>query len=142
MLRQQIYEQIKEAMKSREAERLETLRFIWSEIKNREIDAKHELSDEEVVKLLQTELKRRRESVEQFIKGGREDLATQENRKIKIIETFVPEMMGREEVEKIVAGVLAGGSSDFGAVMREVMVQTKGKADGSLVAAIVKERLS
>ncbi len=82
MLRQQINDDMKQAMKDRDAVKLETLRFVWSEIKNAEIDAKHELDEEEVTLLLQREVKKRNESIEQFKSGGRVDLADDEVEKV------------------------------------------------------------
>lgn len=142
MLRQQIYDDLKQAMKDKDALKLETLRFVWSGIKNVEIDAKHELSDDEVVKLLRTEVKRRKEAVEQFKKGKREDLADQEVRKLEVIEGYLPQLMSKEEVLNVVEEVIADGGDDFGVVMGKVMGRLKGKADGSLVRDMVKEKLN
>lgn len=141
MLRAQIYEAVMAAMKAREAERLETLRFVWSEIKNVEIDAKHELSDDEVMQVLSREVKRRSEAIEQFKNGNRSDLAEAEEKKLLVIKEFLPEMMGEAEVEAAVDEVLASGAKDFGSVMREVMARVKGQADGKLVSELVKKKL-
>lgn len=141
MLRADIYEAVKEAMKAREAEKLETIRFVWSEIKNVEIDAKHELSDEEVLAVLQREVKRRNDAIEQFKTGGRPELAEAEEKKLAVIKAFMPEMMGKADVERVVDEVIAAGASDFGGVMREVMAKLKGKADGKLVSEVVKVKL-
>lgn len=140
-LRNSVYEEVKKAMKAREAQRLETLRFIWSNIKNVEIDAKHELTDEEVVKLLMTEVKRRKEAIEQFRQGKRDDLAEAEEEKLKVIQEFLPEMMSEEEIAKVVDEVVAAGVNNFGAVMGQVMGRVKGKAEGNLVSKVVKEKL-
>lgn len=140
MLRQQIYEDMIAAMKAKEADKLETVRFVWSEIKKTEIDAKHELSDEEVTKLLRTEVKRRREAVEQMKAGGRQDLVEQETAQLKVIEAYLPQQMGAEEVEKLVEEVLAGGAIEFGLIMKEVMAKAQGKADGKMVSEVVRKK--
>ena len=141
MLRDQIYNDVRTAMKNQDAEKLETLRFVWAEIKNAEIDAKHELSDEEVTKLLRTEVKRRKDAIEQFQKGGRKDLAEAEKDKLQIIEGYLPELMSREDIEKVTDEVIANGANDFGVVMGQVMGKVKGKADGKVVVEVVKDKL-
>ena len=142
MLRQQIYDDVKQAMKNREASKLETLRFIWSEIKNLEIDVKHDLDDDEVVTLLRKEVKRRKEAVDQFQKGGRSELAEEERQKLLIIDVYLPKMLDKGAVEKVVQGVIDEGGSDFGAVMGKAMGELKGKADGKMVSEVVKEKLA
>lgn len=142
MLKQQLQDDVKTAMKARDQVKLDTLRFVLSEIKNAEIDAHSELSDEEVVKVLRKEVKKRQESIEQFKQGSRADLAEAEIPKVAIIESYVPKLMSREDVQKIVDQVVAGGSKDFGAVMGQVMAQTKGQADGKLVSELVKAALA
>jgi hypothetical protein len=142
MLRQKIYEDLKSAMKARDVVRLETLRFIWSGIKNAEIDAKHELEDEEVVKLLRTEVKRRQEAIEQFKQGGRNDLSEDEEVKLEVINSYLPQLMSREEIEKVVDEIVLRGTSEFGAVMGQAMGQLKGKADGKLVSEVVRDKLN
>lgn len=141
MLRDQIYEDVKKAMKGREVERLETLRFVWSEVKNAEIDLKREMKDEEVVALLQREVKRRREAIEQFEAGGREELAGEEREKLKIIEAYLPQMMSEDEIRKEVEEVVDEGVKDFGVVMGRVMGRVRGKADGGVVKKLVEEVL-
>ena len=142
MLRQQITDQMKEAMKAREAERLSVLRFIWSEIKNREIDAKHELNDEEIIEILRREVKRRTESIEQYKQGGRMDIVEKELSELVIINSFLPQLMSEADVIEIVKRVLPTlQDRDFGHVMRAVMPEVKGKADGALVSAVVKSLL-
>jgi uncharacterized protein len=140
MLREQIYDEVKAAMKAREGERLETLRFVWSEIKNVEIDAKHELSDEEVIALLRREVKKRKEALEQYRGAGRHDLVEQEEKQLKIIEVYVPQMMNEEEVRRVIDEEV-GEEKDFGRAMGKVMGKLKGKADGAIVQRLVRERL-
>ena len=143
MLRQQISDQMKTAMKNREADRLVVLRFIWSEIKNREIDLKHELNDEEVVDILRREVKRRVESIEQYKQGGRMDIVEKEQAELPVINGFLPQLMSPTEVDEVVQKVLPTlESRDFGQVMRAVMAQVKGKADGKVVSEAVNKAIS
>lgn len=142
MIRQQLYDDMKKAMLARDSERLGVLRFVISEIKNREIDAKHELGDEEVLDLLRRETKRRNEAVIQYTQGGRLDIVETEKRELAIIETYLPALMDKAKVEAVVKEVIAGLSTkDFGQVMRAVMQELKGQADGKLVSEIVKNCL-
>ncbi len=141
MLRNQIQDQIKQAMKSKEAVRLETLRFLWSEIGNAEIDKKAPLSDGEVVALMQKEVKKRNEAMGKMKQVGRDELVEEEEAKLVIIKDFLPEQMNREELERVVEEVVSGGVSDFGAVMGGVMAKVIGKADGAMVRQIVERQL-
>lgn len=140
MLRQQIYDEVKRAMKAREAATLETLRFVWSEIKNEEIEVKHALHDEEVVSLLRREVKKRKEAIEQYQRGGREDLVKHEEAQLELITVFLPQLMSEEDVRRVVAEV-AGEEKEFGKAMGKVMGILKGKADGAMVQQLVKEKL-
>jgi uncharacterized protein YqeY len=142
MLRQKIYDDLKKAMKARDVKKWETLRFVWSEIKNKEIDAKHELSDEEVISVLRTEVKRRNDAIEQFEKGKRKDLADDEKEKTAVIETYMPSMMGEEEIRKAVEKVVGRGENQFGRVMSMVMKELKGRAEGKMVKKVVDEVLA
>jgi len=141
-MRNTIQNQIKEAMRSRETIKLEALRFVWARIKELEIDKKSDLSNEEVLAVVQKEVKSRKEAIEQFKTAGRNDLVDQEEEKLVFLTDLLPEMMGKEEVEKIVDEVLESGNSDFGAVMGQVMARVKGKADGKIVSEVVREKLS
>ena len=141
-MRNTIQSQIKEAMKAREAVKLEALRFVWSRIKELEIDKKSDLNQEEVIAVVVKEVKSRKEAIEQFRGAGRDDLVSQEEEKLVFLTDLLPEMMSREEVEKIVDGVLSSGNTDFGAVMGQVMGKVKGKAAGKAVSQVVKERMS
>ncbi|OGV97106.1 hypothetical protein A2W24_00155 [Microgenomates group bacterium RBG_16_45_19] len=142
MLRQQIHDEMIAAMKAQDVKKLETVRYVWSEIKRVEIDAKHELTDEEVIELLRREVKKRQEAVVQMRAGGRLDGVEHEEAQLKIITSYLPQLMSREEIEGVVDEVIKAGQLDFGAVMREVMAKVKGKADGKMVSEIVREKLS
>ncbi len=141
MLRDQIYEDVKKAMKVRDAEKLDVIRFVWSEIKRIEIDAKHELTDEEVIDLLRKEIKRRKEAIAQIKSGGRDELAAHEQKQLDYIEAYVPQLMGEDEIAMEVDAVIAGGEREFGTVMGLVMGKLKGKADGKMVQEVVKKKI-
>lgn len=142
MIREEIHQQMIQAMKQKNHSELETLRYLWSEIKNQEIDCHHELSDDEVVQVVKREVKRRREAIEQFRAGDRDDLVRDEQEKLKLIKRYLPQQMSRDQVEQIVDKVLQESQSDFGKVMKQVMEKTQGQVDGKLVAEVVRSKLS
>jgi uncharacterized protein YqeY len=118
------------------------LRFLISEIKNREIDAKHELTDDEVIELLRRETKRRTEAIAQYTAGGRVDIVETEKQELAVIEVYLPQLMDAGAVEAIVDQVVtANPGADFGQVMRAAMAQLKGQADGKMVSEAVKKKL-
>lgn len=140
MLRQQIMEDMKIAMKAHDSLRLGVIRYIYSEIKNREIDAKHELTDEEVIELLRKEVKRRNEAVEQFKTANRTDLVDQETAELAIMKQYTPQEMDRSAVEAVVRQVIeTQPGQNFGQIMKAAMQELKGKADGKLVSEVVKD---
>ena len=127
------------AMKAQEKNRLGALRYLFSQIKNREIDWKRPLADDEAVKLLQTEAKRRREAIEAYQKGGRQDLVEKESYQLAVIEEYLPKQLTDEELKTIIAEVKsANPSGDFGTLMKVTMAKVAGKADGSRVAALCR----
>lgn len=142
-LRNQIQNEIKGAMKAQEKQKLEALRYLWSLIQNREIDAKQELGDGEVIKIVKSEVKKRKEAIEQIKAGGRDEMVKDEVAKLEVIEEFLPEQMREEEVSELVDQVIGelGEKKDFGVVMGQVMKKTGGNADGKLVSEMVKEKL-
>ncbi|OGV90989.1 hypothetical protein A3A66_03105 [Microgenomates group bacterium RIFCSPLOWO2_01_FULL_46_13] len=142
MLRQTLQTQLTEALRAKDQVKLDTLRFIWSQIKNAEIDKHADLTDEEIVKLITKEVKNRKEAIDQFKTGNRQDLVDQETAKLKILEVYLPQQMSPQEIEPIVAKIIQSGLTEFGAVMAKVMAQTKGQAEGSLVATIVRKKLT
>lgn len=146
-LKTQISEDIKTAMKSKDTPRLETLRFLQAAIKNREIEIRpNTINDEEVVSVLKKMIKQRKESIEQFQNAGRQDLADKETAELKYIEHYLPQQLSKEQIESIVAKVVAdlGVTSvkDMGRVMKEVLAKTGGNADGKLISEAVKSRLN
>lgn len=141
-----IEEQLRDAMKSREAERRDALRLILNALKNSEKELQRPLSEEEELQVLQRERKRRVEAAEAFRTGGREAQAESEERELAILEEFMPEPLDEEQIEDIVddaiAEVGATSMADLGRVMADVMPQIAGRADGSVVSQIVREKLA
>jgi uncharacterized protein len=138
--------EIKEAMKARDAERRDALRLIVNALKSSEKELQRPLSDDEELQVLQRERKRRIEAAEAFRTGGHEDRAEAEERELAILEEFMPEPLSEEEIEEIVddaiAEVGATSMADLGRVMADVMPQIAGRADGSQVSQIVREKLA
>lgn len=146
-LRDQIISDMTVAMKAKEAARLSTLRMVKANVMNREIEKGGELTDEEMVKALQSLVKQRRDSVEQYEKAGRQELADKELAEIEVIEAYLPQSASREEIELAVGEAISetGASSmrDMGAVMKAVQARLAGKsADNRIVSEAVKARLS
>lgn len=147
-IKEQINNDIKEAMKARDKETVETLRFLMAALKDFEVNnQKREagISDEEAIAVIQSSAKKRRDSIDQFRAAGREDLVSKEVSGLEIISRYLPKQMDEAEVRLIVQAAIeqsgASGAKDMGAVMKIVMPQVKGKADGGLVNRIVKEVL-
>lgn len=137
---------IKEAMLSRDAERRDALRLIVNALKNSEKELQRPLSEDEELQVLQRERKRRVEAAEAFRNGGREEQAEAEERELAILEEFMPAPLSEDEIEEIVddaiAEVGATSMADLGRVMADVMPQIAGRADGSTVSQIVREKLA
>ena len=144
-MRADITKDIAAAMKAGEKEKLSTLRMLLSAAKYKEVDLKRELNDEEFQQVASTLIRQRQDSIEQYIKGGRQELADKEAREIEFIKAYMPAQLSADEVRAIVkkaAGETgASGPGDMGKLMKAVMPQVKGKADGKLVNDIVKEVL-
>jgi uncharacterized protein YqeY len=137
---------VKTAMKSGDKARLDVLRFVLAGLQGalKEKTAKDPaagLTDEETVALLQKEAKRRRESIELFKQGNRNDLVAKEEAELVFIAAYLPQQMSREEIAKLVDDLKAQGFNEFNTLMREAAKATRGKADGKMVAEIVKEKL-
>ena len=144
-LRQDIHKDIALAMKAGEKERLSTVRMLMSAIKYKEVDAHRELTDEETIAVISTLVKQRQDSIEQFTKGNRLDLVEKETKELEVLRTYLPPQLSEAEVrdiiKKAVAETGATGQKDMGKLMKVIMPQVKGKADGKLVNDIVKEAL-
>ena len=145
-LKERLKEDMKAALKAKDKEKLSVIRMLQALIKNAEIDKRGELTDEEIVSLLMKYAKQRRESIELYEKGGRQDLVEKEKRELQIVESYLPKQMSEEEIREVVTEVIkeVGASSpkDLGKVMQAVMPKVKGRADGSLVNRVVREFLA
>jgi len=149
-LTEKIQADLKEALKAGEKTRVSTLRFLLSAIHNKEIALSlpkgQGLKDEEVLGILQTQIKQRKESIMFFKQGNRDDLVAKEQAELDILSKYLPQQLSEEEVKKIIteaAGeVGAKGLADFGKVMGAVMPRLRGKTEGDVVAGLVKEHLS
>jgi uncharacterized protein len=141
-----INEDLKAAMKSKDSDRLSTLRMAKTALKNREIDKMEALTDEEAIKVLQSLVKQRRDSIEQYQKAGRIELAEKETAEIKVIEEYLPAALDDAAIARVVEETIVetGASSmkDMGAVMKAVMAKLAGQTvDGKAVNQIVKSKL-
>ncbi|MGA2315380.1 MAG: GatB/YqeY domain-containing protein [Thermodesulfobacteriota bacterium] len=145
-LEERLVEEMKQAMKSNDKLRLSTIRMIRSASKNKEIELRKKLEDEDVVKVIQAMVRKGEESVEQFQAGGRMDLVEKEKKEIEILKSFLPQPLSQEEVLKIIDQSIqetqASSLKDIGKVMKSVMPKIGGKTDGKLINQLVKERLS
>ena len=143
---EEIDDELKDAMRARDAERRDTLRLILNALKNSEKELQRPLSEEEELQVLQRERKRRVEAADAFRTGGREEQAEAEERELDVLEEFMPEPLSEDELEEIVDDVIAevGATSmrDIGRVMADVMPQVAGRADGSAVSQLVREKLA
>lgn len=132
-------------MKERDALRLGALRLLTAAVKNREVELRHELSDEEFVEVATREVKRRREAIEAYEKAGREDRASAERTEQQVLETYLPAALSEQELGALIEEALqatgATGAGDMGKVMGYVMGKAKGRVDGKAVQARVRERL-
>lgn len=131
-----------EARKQRDQARTLLLSTILSEVKNREIELNRPPSDDETVEVLRRGIKKRREAVEAYEKGGRAERANTETAEIKALEAFLPAAVPPEEIRAAVREAIAGGAQDLGKVMGVVMPRFKGRADGKVINQIVREELS
>jgi uncharacterized protein YqeY len=146
-LKERITSDLTAAMKAKDAARLSTLRMVKANAMNREIEKGGELTDEEMVKAMQSLVKQRRDSIEQFEKAGRQELADKERAEIEVIEAYLPQAASHEEIEAAVAEAIAetGASSmrEMGAVMKAAQARLAGRnADGRTVSEIVKTKLA
>jgi uncharacterized protein len=141
-----IEEELREATLARDAERRDTLRLILSSLRGAEKELQRPLKDDEELQVLQRERKRRNEAADAFRAGGREEQAAAEERELSILEEFMPAPLSEDEIEEIVDDVIAevGATSmrDLGRVMADVMPQVAGRADGSTVSQLVREKLA
>ena len=144
-LMEQLTADMKEAMKKGEKERLSVIRLVRGAVRQAEIDGKKTLTDDEVIAVIGKEVKMRRDSIEDFARGGRTDLVKKTQAEIAVLMPYLPKQLSTDEVKKIVADVIAavGASTakDMGKVMGALMPRVKGRADGKLVNEIVRSLL-
>jgi hypothetical protein len=141
-IQEQIDARLKEAMIAKDEEATGLYRLLKSALKNAEIEKRADLEEPDVFKVLEREAKQRRDSIEQYRAGGREDLAKHEEDELKIIEAFLPDKMSEDEIRAEVKKIVAANSEqDFGRLMGLAMGALKGKADGAVVQKIVREEI-
>ncbi len=143
--KEKMNEDLKQAMKSGDNTRKDALRFILAAIKQSEIDSRETLTEDQVYALLQKEAKKRRDSVAELRKAGRDDMADKEQAEATLIESYLPQQLSREEIEaeakKAIAESGAASAKDMGKVMKLLTPRVKGRADGKLVNDVVKSLL-
>lgn len=136
---------LKDAQLNRDEVGVSTLRLLLSEVKNKEISKGAPLTDEDIISVIQREVKKRKEAAIGFRSGGREEAATKEESEAKILESYLPAQLGREELTKLVSEAInemgATGIADMGKVIGAVVAKTAGRADGGTISAIAKEQL-
>jgi len=147
-LKEKIISDIREAMKSGDTVKRDTLRFLDSAIKNFEIEKKKQeigLSDEEILEVIGRSVKQRQDSIRQFNEGGRTDLVAKEQAELDILVPYLPEQLSEDEIRKVVKEIISTSgevsASDMGKIMGQAMGKLKGKADGNIVRKIVGEEL-
>ena len=145
-MRERILTDLVSAMKSKDKEKLSVLRMVKGAMQLEEINVKHELNDDEVIKIISKQIKTRKDSIVEFEKGNRADLIESTTNEIKILEEYMPEQMTEEEISKVIDKVFAevnpNGPKDMGKIMSSISPLVKGKADMGLVNKMIKERLN
>jgi len=146
-LREKIMADVKSAMVSKDTIKLNTLRFLQSAIKNKEIELRpNPITADDVMGVIKKIVKQRKESIEQFTTAGRQDLVDQETAELKVMEAYMPAQMSKEQIEKMVAEVIAatGAKSikEMGTVMKEAQARSGGQADGKTLSEVIKAKLN
>lgn len=144
-LKERLIEDMKDSMKKGEQVKLSAIRMVRAGIKNKEIEIGRELKDEDVVGVISSAIKQRKDSYAQFLNANRMDLAEKEKKEIEVLSIYLPEQMGEDEIKKRIREIIsetgANTSKDIGKVMKILMPELKGKADGNLVNKIAREML-
>lgn len=145
-LLEEITQDMKKAMKNKEKGRMKTLRLLRSDLKKAKIDKRGEFTEEDAQQVINKAAKNRRESIESYKKGDRQDLVEEEQKELEVIEEYLPEQMSDDEIKELIDQVIeetgASGMQDMGKVMGTIMPKVRGKADGSKVQAIVRSKLA
>lgn len=144
-LRDKIDADTKDALKSGAKDKVSTLRMLNAALKNKQIDKRRPLTEEEVIETVRSLIKQRKDSIEQFAKGGRQDLVDKETAEIAVLEAYLPQQLAREELDVMVRDAIsqtgAQGARDMGKVMKALIPMVGGRADGKLVSELVKNAL-
>lgn len=144
-LKELLMADLKEAMKQKQGLRKSVITMLRAAVKQVEVDSKKELSDEEIIDIVATQVKQKRSVIDEFLKGGREDLADEAKEEIAVLEKYLPEQLAEDELKKIISDVIAevnaSSMKDMGKVMGIVNPKVKGRADGKTVSQIVKDFL-
>jgi hypothetical protein len=144
-LRDTIDADVKDALKSGAKDKVSTLRMLNAALKNKQIDRRRPLTEDEVIETVRSLIKQRHDSIEQFAKGGRQDLVNKETAEIAVLERYLPQQLAREELEAMVRAAItqtgAHGARDMGKVMKAIIPMVGGRADGKLVSELVKNAL-
>ena len=145
-MKEELLKELKAAMISKDQLKKDTITMLRAAILQVEKDEQRQLSSDDMIQIVAREVKKRRESIEDFRKGGREDIVAQTQKEIEILSKYLPEQLSKEEIEKMVQDTIAkvGASSpkDMGMVMKDLKLKTAGKCDGKLLSDIVKEKLA
>ena len=144
-LREKIEDDTRQALKSGAKDKVSTLRMLNAALKNKQIDKRRPLTTEEVIETVRSLIKQRKDSIEQFAKGGRQDLVDKETAEVAILEAYLPKQLAREELEAMIRDAIAQtgaqGARDMGKVMKALIPMVGGRADGKLVSELVKNAL-
>jgi len=148
-LKDQILEDLKQAMKARESDKVIVFRTLNSAIKNKEIELnkrENGLNDDEIISVIKKEVKKRKDAIFEYQKGNRKELSQKEEQELKILRKYLPEEMSKKQIEnevnKTIKELNSKGKEDFGRVMKAIMSKLKNRVDGALVNKIIKEKLN
>ncbi len=138
---------MKNAMKSQDATKLSALRFLQAAVKNREIELRpNAITDQDIIAVIKKICNQHKDSIEQYSNAKRQDLVDQEKSQLAVVETYLPKMMNKDDLEKIIAGIIAetkaSSIKDMGAVMKATIAKTAGAADNKMISELVKAKLS
>ncbi|NEW62070.1 GatB/YqeY domain-containing protein [Granulicatella sp. zg-ZJ] len=144
-LMEQLNTDMKEAMKAKDKERLSVIRMLKASVQKEQIEVGRDLTDDEALTILSRELKQRKDSIREFEKAGRTDLAEKTQFEVGVVEQYMPKQLSEDEVKEVLKAIIqevgATSASDFGKVMGKAMATLKGQADGNIVNKLVKELL-
>ncbi len=145
-LKEQLLSDMKEAMKSKDSLRLETIRSVISAVKNQEIDTRKDLQEEEILTIVSREVKKRKEAAALYEQGNRPELKDKEVQEMQILQTYLPEQVSEEDlrrrIQEVIAETGAVGMKDFGKIMKTLVPEFKGKADNGLIKDLAGEYLN